>query len=51
MYTAPDASTMGVISILALVANIAVAWMLYVLTPDQCNPLAIWQLICDVALW
>ena len=39
---APDASTMGVISILALVANIAVAWMLYAFREGDANMRSVW---------
>ena len=39
---APDASTMGLISILALVANIAVAWMLYAFREGDANMRSVW---------
>ena len=39
---APDASTMGVISVLALVANIAVAWMLYAFREGDANMRSVW---------
>ena len=39
---APDAGTMGVISILALVANIAVAWMLYAFREGNANMRTVW---------
>ena len=39
---APDAGTMGVISILALVANIAVAWMLYAFREGDANMRSVW---------
>ena len=39
---APDAGTMGMISILALVANIAVAWMLYAFREGDANMRSVW---------
>ena len=39
---APDASTMGVISVLALGANIAVAWMLYAFREGDANMRSVW---------
>jgi Co/Zn/Cd efflux system component len=39
---APDAGTMGVISVLALVANIAVAWMLYAFREGDANMRSVW---------
>ena len=39
---APDASTMGVISVLALVANVAVAWMLYAFREGDANMRSVW---------
>ena len=39
---APDAGTMGVISILALTANVAVAWMLYAFREGDANMRSVW---------
>ena len=39
---APDASTMGVISVLALGANISVAWMLYAFREGDANMRSVW---------
>ncbi len=39
---APDAGTMGVISVLALIANIAVAWMLYAFREGDANMRSVW---------
>lgn len=39
---APDAGTMGVISILALTSNVAVAWMLYAFREGDANMLSVW---------
>jgi Co/Zn/Cd efflux system component len=39
---APDASTMGLISVLALAANVAVAWMLYAFREGDANMRSVW---------
>lgn len=40
--TVPDATTMGVIGLLALVANVAVAWMLYAFREGDANMRSVW---------
>lgn len=39
---APDAGTMGLISVLALAANIAVAWLLYAFREGDANMRSVW---------
>ena len=39
---APDAGTMGVISVLALTANVGVAWMLYAFREGDANMRSVW---------
>jgi Co/Zn/Cd efflux system component len=38
----PDATTMGVIGVLALVSNVAVAWMLYAFREGDANMRSVW---------
>jgi cation diffusion facilitator family transporter len=38
----PDASTMGTIGVLALVANVSVAWMLYAFREGDANMRSVW---------
>ncbi len=38
----PDAGTMGVISVMALVVNLAVAWMLYAFREGDANMRSVW---------
>lgn len=38
----PDASTMGLIGVLALVANLSVAWMLYAFREGDANMRSVW---------
>ena len=40
--TPPDAATMGVISLLALAANLAVVWLLYAFREGDANMRAVW---------
>ena len=40
--TVPDATTMGVIGVLALVSNVAVAWMLYAFREGDANMRSVW---------
>jgi cation diffusion facilitator family transporter len=40
--TTPDASTMGVVALMALVANVAVAWMLYAFREGDANMRSVW---------
>jgi len=40
--TVPDATTMGVVGLLALVANVAVAWMLYAFREGDANMRSVW---------
>ena len=40
--TVPDATTMGVIGVLALVCNVAVAWMLYAFREGDANMRSVW---------
>jgi len=44
LYTGavPDATTMGVVGLLALVANVAVAWMLYDFREGDANMRSVW---------
>ena len=44
LYTGavPDATTMGVVGLLALVANVAVAWMLYAFREGDANMRSVW---------
>lgn len=39
---APDASTMGVVGFVALLANVAVAWMLYAFRQGDANMRSVW---------
>jgi cation diffusion facilitator family transporter len=40
--TVPDATTMGAIGVLALVSNVAVAWMLYAFREGDANMRSVW---------
>jgi cation diffusion facilitator family transporter len=40
--TVPDAATMGVIGLLALISNVAVAWMLYAFREGDANMRSVW---------
>nr|WP_315463587.1 cation transporter [uncultured Rhodoferax sp.] len=40
--TVPDATTMGAVGLLALVANVAVAWMLYAFREGDANMRSVW---------
>ena len=40
--TVPDATTMGVVGLLALVANVVVAWMLYAFREGDANMRSVW---------
>lgn len=40
--TVPDAATMGVVATLALLANVAVAWMLYAFREGDANMRSVW---------
>ena len=40
--TAPDAATMGVVALLALAVNLAVAWMLYAFREGDANMRSVW---------
>lgn len=42
MGAVPDASTMGLIGMLALVANVSVAWMLYAFREGDANMRSVW---------
>ena len=39
---APDATTMGLVAVLALVSNLAVAWMLYAFREGDANMRSVW---------
>ena len=38
----PDASTMGAVALLALLANVSVAWMLYAFREGDANMRSVW---------
>jgi cation diffusion facilitator family transporter len=38
----PDAATMGVVAVLALISNVAVAWMLYAFREGDANMRSVW---------
>lgn len=40
--TVPDAATMGVVAVLALASNLAVAWMLYAFREGDANMRSVW---------
>ena len=40
--TVPDAATMGIVAVLALASNVAVAWMLYAFREGDANMRSVW---------